>query len=633
MTQTPPKTPLALADDFPVPSEAHWRALIDKLLKGGDFDKRLVARTDDGIAIKPLYARSAVSIVGDPGERGQTRRGLGWDIRQLHAEPNPATANDAILEDLAGGATSIQLQVAAPGWSGLPYDGTSLDRTLRDVLLDVCPISLVAGEYTPDAAGSLIALWQQRGIADQHRLGAFNYDPVGTLAQTGALYHPVERALDIAAGLVENVRGVPGVTALAANGHVWHRGGATEAQEIACVLSCVISYLRACEKVGLAPSESLPKIAVTLAVDADQLMGLAKFRAFRLLIRRIAEACGAGPSATQVPVTAETSLRMMTRRDPWVNVLRTTMACATAAMAGADSIIVLPYSWAIGQPDACARRIARNTHHILIEEAGLGRVGDPSAGSFAIETLTRDLATKAWAIFQRLEGAGGVAAALQSGQLQGELAQSHAGRMRNLVQGRNALTGTTTFPYLGHDGVKADPWPSDALSADLKGARVQPLPAMRLAEPFERLRDAADAYQQRTGTLPAVFLAQLGDPAPSAARALWLRNFLAVGGIETHAGQSSAGDGFLSTVQLGAAFAESGLAVACLCATDTVYGEMGEAAAAVLSQAGARCVLLAGRPKDQEAQLKAAGVATMIYAGCDQLATLAALHAAAGISS
>jgi methylmalonyl-CoA mutase len=627
------KMSLSLTNDFPQPTEAQWRGLVDKLLKGGDFEKRLVARTEDGIAIQPLYVRSGQAGQDASIAAGTARRGLGWDICQIHAEPNPAIANAAILDDLADGATSIQLQIAAPGWSGLPYDGASLGRALDGVLLEVCPIALVAGEYTPDAAGSLMALWQQRGLADDGRLGAFNYDPLGTLAQTGALYHPVERALGIAAGLVGDTRSMPGVTALAANGSIWHWGGATDAQELAYVLSSLVAYLRACETAGVAPADSLPKMAVTLAADADQLMGLAKFRAIRVLMARMAEACGAGSAAARVPVTAETSRRMMTRRDPWVNLLRTTMACATAAMGGADRIVVLPFSWAIGKPDAFARRIARNTHHVLIEEAGLGRVFDPAAGSFAIEALTRDLAAKAWTIFQEIEAKGGMAAALQSGFVQQQLAAAQTARMQRLAQGQIEQTGTSAFPSLGSDGVTVAPWPEDARSAELNGARVTPLVMQRLSEPFEQFRDWADDVRVRTGKAPTVFLAQLGDPAEFAARATWVRNFLAAGGIETMVPAGAAGGGFLSSVPLGAAFGESGLSVAVLCGTDVAYDTLGEAAASVLKQAGARMVLLAGRPKAQEASLKAAGVDVMMFAGGDRIATLKALQTAVGASA
>lgn len=626
---------LALAADFPRPTEQDWLRLVDKAIKGADFDRRLVARTADGLKIKPLYTR-ADAIAGrdaqSPGQAPFTRgtrhpEGGAWDLRQICAETDPVVANRAVLEDLAGGTTSVLLQCAAPGWNGLGYEQAILARALEGVMLDVCPISLVAGEYTHDAAGSLIALWRQANVAEDKRKGAFNYDPLGTLAQTGALYHPLAKSLDIANGLMAAAEPMPGVTALRADGHLWHRAGATEAQELALILASLVSYLRAGETAGMAPSRSLPKIAVTLAADADQFLTIAKFRAARRLICRVAEACGAGSVAGRVPFTAETSLRMMARRDPWVNMLRTTIASAAAAMGGADAITVLPYTWALGRPDAFARRIARNTHHVLLEEAGLGRVADPAGGSWYVERLTDDIAAKAWEIFQTLEAKGGLGAALTSGHIQDELSKSRHARAKSVATGRTELTGTSAFPRLGGDGVAFEPWPAQVPSADLNGVRVKPLTSDRDAAPFEALRDAADAFEARTGNKPRVFLASLGPLAVHAARTTWIRNFLAAGGIEG----VGTDEGFTNSTGAGQAFATSGAAVVCLCSADTVYAELGEATAALLKTAGAGRVYLAGNPREQMPALSAAGVDEAIFAGCDAIQTLQGLHKILGL--
>ena len=624
----------ALAADFPRPTEADWLKLVDKAIKEADFERRLVSRTADGLRIEPLYTRKDAVPGRDaavPGAaplvRGQRPpEGAGWDIRQVCAELDPVAANAAILEDLAGGTTSVLLQVAAPGWSGIGYEQAVMARALQGVMLDVAPISLLAGEYTPDAAGSLIALWRAGGVPETLRRGAFNYDPLGTLAATGALYHPAPKALEIAAGLVRTAEPMPGVTALRANGHVWHLGGATEAQELALVLGSLVAYLRAAEATGIAPAAALPKIAVTLAADADQFLTIAKLRAVRRLVWRVADACGAGDAASHVTFTAETSTRMMTRRDPWVNMLRTTIAAAAAGMGGADAVTVLPFTWAIGRPDAFARRIARNTHHVLLEEAGLGRVADPAGGSWYVERLTDDLTAKAWALFQATEATGGLAAALATGAVQDDLAKSQAARAKLIATGRTELTGTSAFPRLGDDGVTTEPWPTPP-STDLNGAKVRPLALKRIGEPFEALRDKADAYAKRTGKPPRVFLASLGPLASNATRTTWIKNFLAAGGIE-----GSGPESCLTSSEAGKAFADSGATAACLCAADDVYAELGEATAALLKTAGARRVYLAGRPKDQEAALKAAGVDDLLFAGQDAVAALAGLQEALDVN-
>jgi methylmalonyl-CoA mutase len=627
-------TDMKLADDFPPASVAAWRGLVDKALKGADFDRRLVARSADGIAIAPLYLRggpvtAAAGTSSPAADRpalpaGPGRGAAGWDIRQVYADDDPADANTAILEDLAGGVTSVELRIAAPGRFGLPYAGDAIAATLRGVHLDVCPVALDAGEYTTDAAGALIATWRKAGIAEMRWQGAFNYDPLGTLAATGALYHPLDRAMAVAGQFLAANRH-PAITTLLADGRPFHESGATEAQELGAMLAALVAYLRAAEAASVAPSDALPGIGLGLAADADQLMTIAKLRAARRLVARVAAACGAGAAAPGVRLAVRTSERMMAKRDPWVNMLRTTMACASAALGGADSISVLPFTWALGRPDAFARRIARNTHHVLIEESGLDRVTDPAAGSFALESLTDELAAKAWGEFQAIEAAGGLGAALVSGALSERIAAAAAARDKLIATGRLELTGSSAFPKLGPDGATALPHPKP-LPADLNGTRVPPLPQRRLAEAFEALRDRADAFAERTGAAPRVFLASLGPLAVHSTRSTWIANFLAAGGIE-----AVATEGFTATGVVGRAFAESGATVACLCSADATYAEIGEAAAQALKSAGAKRVYLAGRPKEQEAALKAAGVDELIYAGIDAIATLKGVHAALGV--
>lgn len=629
-------TELAMMEGFSAPERAQWLALVEKALKGADFERRLVARTADDLKILPLYTRVEVPAgVGDqypgmaPFQRGATAGGASppWDIRQIHAEPDPAATNAAILEDLTGGATSLKLQIAGRSWSGLTGDTATLSTALKGVLLDVCPIALEAGEETSAAAASLAELWRAANISDIARLGAFNADPLGTLALTGSLRQPLDAAMAEATGLAASTLGAPHLTALVADGHPYHAAGASEAQELAVVLATLAAYLRALDAAGIAPMQALPKIAINLAVDADQILGLAKLRAARRLVWQVAAACGAGDAVGQMTFSAETSLRMMAKRDPWVNMLRTTIACATAAMGGAQAITVLPFTWAIGRPDAFARRMARNAHLVLQEESGLGRVLDPAGGSFAIETLTADMAATAWKLFQDIEAAGGMAAALTSGRIQDDIAKVAETRRNQLASGRLEMTGVSAFPRLGDDGVKVAPWSDAPVAAGGGAVRIKPLDVARLAEPFEAFRDAADAHAARTGAPATVFLVCLGDLATYGARATWISNFLAAGGI------ASAQSEPLGTAEAAAAaYSASGAAIACLCAADGVYADIGAATATALKSAGARHAYLAGRPKDAEAALTAAGVDGFIYAGGDALATLAGLHKALGIT-
>lgn len=630
-------TELAMMEGFSAPERAEWLALVEKALKGADFERRLVARTADGLRIEPLYGRAEAPAAIAEQQPGAApfQRGLAsgagnppWDIRQIYAEPDPAAANAAILDDLGSGVSSVKLVIAGPGQCGLAGDAETLGAALEGVMLDVCPVALEAGEEVATAAASLAALWRVAGVPDTARLGAFNADPLGALALSGVLRQPLDAALAEAAGLAKTTLGAPHLTALVADGHPYHAAGASEAQELAAVLATLAAYLRALEVAGIPPADALPKVAINLAVDADQILGLAKLRAARRLVWQIAEACGAGDAVARMTFTAETSFRMMAKRDPWVNMLRTTIACATAAMGGAQAITVLPLTWALGRPDGFARRMARNTHLVLQEESGLGRVIDPAGGSFAIETLTAEMAATAWKLFQEIEAAGGIAAALASGRIQDEIAKVAAARRGQLASGRLEMTGVSAFPKLGDDGVKTAPWPDAPPAASSGAVRVKPLAIARLAEPFEALRDAADAFAARAGAAPKVFLACLGDLAAYGARATWITNFLAAGGIA--ALQS---DPLARAEDAAAVFKASGATLACLCAADAAYAETGAATATALKAAGAQRVYLAGRPKDLEAALTAAGVDAFIFAGGDALATLADLHKTLGISA
>ena len=256
-------------------------------------------------------------------------------------------------------------------------------------------------------------------------------------------------------------------------------------------------------------------------------------------------------------------------------------------------------------------------------------IGAAIARKFAGEGFTvfagRRNGEKLLPLKAEIEAEGGILKALIAGRLQAEIAKTAAERAKRIATGREALTGVSAFPRLGDDGVKVVPHPkAPAVTAD--ALSVTPLALRRLSAPFDALRDAADAFAARTGTPPRVHLAALGDLAVHSARTTWMRNFLAAGGIE-----AIGGEGAHNSADAGRLFAESGASVACLCSSDSTYGELGEAAASALKAAGATTVLLAGRPKEQEPALKAAGVDMLIYAGIDAVETLTALHKALGV--
>jgi methylmalonyl-CoA mutase len=304
---------------------------------------------------------------------------------------------------------------------------------------------------------------------------------------------------------------------------------------------------------------------------------------------------------------------MMTKRDPHVNIVRTTIAALAAAVGGADAVTVLPFSAALGTPDAFARRIARNTQTILIEESNLHRVADPAAGSGAIEALTDALCQTAWWFFQRIEKAGGAADALESGLIERVVARVRAEREANVARRKDAIVGTSDFPDLNEDTVHVLNLSSPAKIATPVGA----LPRIRLAEPFERLRDRSDDYLAAHGNRPKIFLACLGRPADFNARASFAKSLFESGGIET---VEASGD------NLAKRFEDSGAALVCLCSSDKVYAGKALETAKALAEAGAKYIYLAGKPGADRATLEGAGVRTFLHQGCDTLAILNAAY-------
>jgi methylmalonyl-CoA mutase len=296
-----------------------------------------------------------------------------------------------------------------------------------------------------------------------------------------------------------------------------------------------------------------------------------------------------------------------------VNMLRTTIAAFAAGIGGADAITVLPFTAAIGLPDRFARRVARNSQLILLEESNLARVADPAAGSGALEALTDQLGRAAWILFQEIEAAGGASAALEAGLIQHKVAEVRAKREAAIATRKDALIGTSEYPHLAEMPALVLDMPLAPLYSAPAGAN--PLPCIRLAEPFEQLRDASDLILAERGARPRVFLANLGAPAEFMPRAQFASNLFEAGGIE-----AVSNDGFESRDAMVAAFKASGTRVACLCGTDEMYQRDGVETAQVLKAAGAR-VHLAGRPSQADA-FRAAGVDTFIFAGCDALAVL-----------
>jgi len=607
------ETPTSDATFAPATRE-DWRKLVDAVLKGAPFE-RLRSTTYDGLTIEPLAARR-------PDARAlSSRRGIApWQALARIDHPDPAAANAAALEELENGAAGLALVFAGGVGDhgfGLPANERTLGRVLEGV--DLGAGVAVELDLSPPAEAVIdAALASGRVLSPPASSLRVGRDPLGSMAITGgAARRWNEEAPHFGRRLAALAReGFVGAHA-AADGRVIHNAGGSEAQELAFVLAVAIAYLRALEAEGVALDAARRMLFFRLSADVDQFLSMAKFRALRKLWARVEVSCGIAPEPPFV--SAETAWRMLAARDPHVNILRATIAVSAAALGGADAITVLPFTAARGLADPFARRIARNTQIILLEESHLAAVADPAAGSGAVEDLTDQFCASAWKLFQEIEAAGGAAAALESGLIQHKVAIVRAERAAAVARRTDALTGVSIFPDLDEAEVAVlAPIPHSSRPAPEQ--MFEPLPAIRLAEPFEALRDASDKILAQTGARPKIFLANLGTPAEFTARATFASNFFAAGGIEAVSDESQA------PPALASAFKALGLALACLCSSDSVYEREAIAAAEALKTAGARHIYLAGRPGGREAALRAAGVQSFIYEGCDALATLKAAH-------
>ncbi|AGM03498.1 methylmalonyl-CoA mutase family protein [Amycolatopsis keratiniphila] len=595
---------LELAAEFPEASREQWRELVAGVLrKSGAIDEsfdglpesKLVTRTYDGLEIQPLYtAEDTVEGTGFPGlppfvrsARPEGAVTTGWDVRARYARRDAKATNAAILADLEGGVSSIWLRAGA---TGVPV--ADLGDALNEVYVDLAPVTLDAGEEYEAAANELFTLFAEREIPASAVTATLGADPIGLTARTGTA-HPLAPAAELAARVASSH---PKVRTIVADGLPFHEAGGSDAQELGAAIAAGVAYLRALTEAGLDVDTAAGQLEFRLAATADQFLTIAKFRAARRLWARVTEVAGvsAGKGAG-MRQHAVTSPAMLTQRDPWVNMLRTTLACFGAGVGGADAITVLPFDAAIGQPDAFSARIARNTHAVLLEESKLAGVIDPAGGSWYVENLTDELAKAAWREFTAIEAAGGIEAELASGALAARLAETWEKRSKRLATRRDPITGVSEFSNLTEKAVVRD------AMDDVAGGG---LPRYRYAEAFEALRDRADAHPSR----PRVFLATLGPVAAHTARASFAANLFQAGGIE------AVNPGAPEDVV--AEFRASGTKIACICGSNTSYAEEADSVAKALKEAGATSVLLAGKPGDHP------DVTGYLFTGCDALEIL-----------
>jgi methylmalonyl-CoA mutase len=468
-------------DDPTVTELAQWRKLADAVLKGADFDEVLTSKTADGIRIEPLYpkAEGRAPIIG-------RAPGAPWLIMQRVDDADAARANAQALTDLENGANGLTLvfkeSIGANG-SGIEAKAEVVAEILKGVYLDAgIDIALDCGPRGRDAAHAFAEACKSLGFPPNTVRVRFGLNPVGTGARIGSLHgEGAQVAKNVSAAANDLIaQGFKGLF-IAADGRGVHAAGGSEAQELGFVLSSALFYLRGLEASGIALDEARAMIEFRLASDADQFLSIAKHRALRRLWASIEAQCGLEPKP--IFITSETASRMLTTRDPWVNLLRNGMGCFAAAIGGANAISVLPFTSAMGLADPFARRLARNTQLVLAQESHLASVTDPAAGAGGYEALTDALVEKAWAEFQSIEQDGGIVAALQKGSVQARVKAVDAERHVAIESKKVTILGVTLFPDANEKSITVlSPMP---LEAKPQSTQFEPLTPSRIAEPYE----------------------------------------------------------------------------------------------------------------------------------------------------
>lgn len=705
-----------LLDEFPVSSYEEWRAKAQRLLKGASFEKRMLTLTPEGITLQPLYRKEDVETLAhlnsypgfSPFIRGSRAWNLdrgGWAVAQEITTPSADEFNKALLHGLERGQDTVNLPLDNASRLGLDPDqaqtedvghgGVSiacaddLDTALKDVDLATVPVYLQTGASGMPFLGLYVTVAKRRGVATQDLTGAVAMDPLGEWVLRGRLTQSIKWAF-ISMKEMTNwaMEHAPKLGTIWAHGEPYQFGGAHAVQELGFTLATAVEYLRQMELHGLTPDQVVPYMRFSFGLGSHLFTEVAKLRAARVLWDRILDECGIESNRRTMWIHAQTSRYNKTLYDPYVNMLRTTTEAFSGVVGGVNSMHVSPFDAALRVPDAFSRRIARNTHTILRDEAHLSEVLDPAGGSWYVEKLTFEIIERAWDLFTDVEKLGGMVEALQKGMPQQEVAQTAEVRRKRYAVRKDVFVGTNRYPNAteeklaeraaDHAGFHEkrsrkmqDVRTSSAhqqeitvieklatlMNADAEfiaeavidavehGAtigeivrsrthdesdrpEITPIPQIRASEPFEVLRTAVANHRQ-TSDGCKVFLATLGSVGKYMPRLDFSAQFFELGGFEV-----LRTTGFSSPEEAVEETKKSGAAIVVICGLDDVYPEQAPAVAQGIKESNPdTSVVLAGQPADPELiqTLKDAGVDLFIHIKSDVLAILTDLARKQGV--
>ncbi len=610
---------------------AGWRKTVDAELKGVPFEKKLVTRTPEGIALQPLYTRANLSglhpTIDQPpgtapflrGTRPEGYKQTAWEVSQEITAASPVEFNRILLSELMHGQNSVILPATATC-----YRRTDLEAALKDVALDALSVHLSGGVRADYIANTYLELAKSRGFDPAKLTGSVTLDPFSAWLRCGSLVAQLSDLLDELASWVVRVDKIaPALRTIAVDATAWSDAGGSAKQELAFAVANGAALLKALVERGVDPTLAASKFRFTFSIGSQFFTEIAKFRAFRLLWSRVLSGYGVELTAANMPaVHARTGRWNKTLQDVHVNMLRVTTEALSAVLGGVDSLHIAPFNEVTGTTDDISRRIARNVHTLLAEEFNFTETADAAGGSWYVESLTDELARQSWDLFQEIEKVGGLADALRAGIPQKLVHETAATKAAALDTRRAGLIGTNLFPNL-NEVPQSVPAADDHARSFIGCDVIAALISQRAAVPFEKLRAAARGFEKTNGNPPRVFLAKMGPVKQHKARADFTTGLFAVGGFKPLAKET-----FTDAIAAAEAASASGAPVTVLCSTDDTYPEIAPVFAKKLRElAPAMTIILAGQPATPElaASYSEAGFDDFIHIKTNVRATLANL--------
>lgn len=616
--------------EFPPVSPEQWEEQIIKDLKGADYEKKLVWKTQEGFQVRPYYHEGHLlevpwrhNLPGTfPFVRGNRPAGNDWLVREDLKVTDIAQANEKALDMLMKGVDALGFELDCKH----RYTVDEIEALLKNIRADIAELNFSHYPHQVDLVRFLDQLVRKYNRLPEKVRGSVEYDPIGRYSRKGKWYDNEEADFCLAYELAKASERLPSFRVLSVNGSLFANAGATITQEMAFTLSMAAEYLTRLTDKGLFIGQVAPKMKFNLAVGSNYFMEIAKIRAYRLLWAHLVNAYGLNDSMNgRMFIHAENSTWNFTVYDPYVNMLRTTTSTMSAVLGGVDSFRVLPFNSIFEPITEFSQRIARNQQLVLREESYLDKVADPSAGSFYLDKLTDTLAEEAWKLFLRIQDEGGYIEALRRNIVQGMLEETTRKRRDNVANRREILLGVNQYPNFGEHLTKPlDPaifQPKDQTKPD---SEINTIKTWRGAQEFEALRYQTDMYSLEHKR-PVAWMFTYGNLAMRRARSTFACNFFACAGYEV-----TDNNGFASIEEGLEAVRNEKPEIVVICSSDEEYASIALPIFEALKNE--TIVVLAGYPADQVETLKAAGFDQFIHVRSNVLETLKGFQQQLGIA-